>query len=731
MTFKLNLSIILTSLALLAWSTHAHAQEPTLRRFALVVGANNGGAERPALRYAGADAASMQRVLTDLGGVNPEDSLLLLQPDRASLEQALGLLAARLEEARAADVRTEVIFFYSGHSDERGLLLGPERMDYRALRLYIQSMPADVRVAVLDSCASGSLTRAKGGDKVKPFLIDDASQVRGYAFLTSAAEDEAAQESDRVRGSFFTHYLLTGLRGGADTTGDGRVTLSEAYEFAFRETLARTETTAAGPQHAAYDINLSGSGDLVLTDLRTHEARMVLAEDLHGRLYLRRDSDQTLVAELFKPRGRTIALGLEPGRYLITLDDQGRLTRGAKDVTASAPAVLHASDLRAVEPEATASRGGNPADDTTFIPWDLGLLPGLQLNDHHDEPTTHALQLNLLLSYADRIQGAQGAIVGNIATGDVNGVQIAAVFNAAHGVQGGQYSSAVNINDGDLTGAQITGAANINTGDLAGLQIAGGANINTGAVELGQITGGANINTGDLHGFQIAGGANINGGQARGLQIAGGLNLAAEGTQGTQIAPVNISGGQSTGAQIGVINIGNRVNGAMVGVINIASELEGAPIGLLNFIGNGQLHLDLWTDDVTRANAAVRFGSRHVYTLLGAGATPEEDGARWLLIAGVGGHITLDPLFIDIDALYSQVHIPQHTAWPNNSLARLRLALGWQLMDHLAVFGGAALNVFIADEIERAHLDLGPEADPNAVGTTVSLWPGFFAGVQF
>jgi hypothetical protein len=39
------------------------------------------------------------------------------------------------------------------------------------------------------------------------------------------------------------------------------VTLNEAYRFAFDETLARTETTSGGPQHAAYDISLAGTGD--------------------------------------------------------------------------------------------------------------------------------------------------------------------------------------------------------------------------------------------------------------------------------------------------------------------------------------------------------------------------------------------------------------------------------------------------------------------------------------
>ena len=83
-----------------------------------------------------------------------------------------------------------------------------------------------MRLAVLDSCASGALTRVKGGSFQAPFLVDDANKVKGYAILTSSSADEAAQESDRLQASFFTHSLVSGLRGAADTTGDSRVTLN-------------------------------------------------------------------------------------------------------------------------------------------------------------------------------------------------------------------------------------------------------------------------------------------------------------------------------------------------------------------------------------------------------------------------------------------------------------------------------------------------------------------------
>ncbi|MFP2924274.1 caspase domain-containing protein [Pyxidicoccus sp. 3LG] len=275
----------------------AEAPDVTLRRFALIVGSSEGGPGRERLRYAGSDALAMSRVLEELGGVAAADRVLLLESDRGSLLRAMERMKVLVEDAAALGVRRELVLYYSGHSDGDGLLPRGERLSYDDLRRGLGAVPVDVRIAILDSCGSGALTRYKGGVRRPAFLTDTASQVRGHAYLASSSADEVAQESDSIGASFFTHFLVTGLRGAADVSGDGRVTLNEAYQFAFHETLARTERSQGGPQHAAYDIQLAGSGDLVLTDLREGTARLTVAADVQGRLFVR-DWGNQLVAEL-------------------------------------------------------------------------------------------------------------------------------------------------------------------------------------------------------------------------------------------------------------------------------------------------------------------------------------------------------------------------------------------------------------------------------------------------
>lgn len=304
----------------LAQTEPARAAATRARRFAVVAGANR-AAERSPLRYAVADADRFASLLVRMGGVLPADSLLLREPTRQGFLDALADTRARAAAAKGDRARTEVLVYFSGHADERGLMLGRETVTYRELRQAIAAIAADVGIAVLDACASGAITRLKGGQPSPAFLTDESVRVQGYAFLTSSSENEAAQEAEHLRGSYFTHALLTGLRGAADASGDGKVTLGEAYQFAFAETLVQTAATQAGAQHPAYDIKMAGTGDVVMTDVRENSASLVLGPEYEGR-FLVLDAQRRLIAELTKPAGRRVELGLEPGQYQVYYEQE-------------------------------------------------------------------------------------------------------------------------------------------------------------------------------------------------------------------------------------------------------------------------------------------------------------------------------------------------------------------------------------------------------------------------
>lgn len=349
------------SLLVLA-ATAADADTP-LRRYTLIVGANNGGGDRPLLKYGVSDAERFARVMVDLGGVSPEHNTILRQPKLRDLLDGLDVLTRRVTEAARLTgpnaARTEVIVYYSGHADEKGLLLGEDRYSYRSLRDRLDQIPADVRIAVLDACASGAFTRIKGGRARPPFLVDQSASMRGHAFLTSSAATEVAQESDRIRASYFTHYLVSGLRGAADMSGDGRITLNEAYQFAFSETLGRTVDSKGGAQHPSYDINMSGTGDVVMTDVRQLSATLVLAKEVEGRFFIR-NAAQELIVEVYKPFGRTVSLGVEPGVYDVRVEHERTALLAKVSVADGAQLIVDRKQFNPTTVEPTRSRGSVP-----------------------------------------------------------------------------------------------------------------------------------------------------------------------------------------------------------------------------------------------------------------------------------------------------------------------------------------------------------------------------------
>ena len=199
------------------------------------------------------------------------------------------------------------------------------------------------------------------------FLSDSSRDARGHAFLTSSSADEAAQESDRIGAAFFTHYLVSGLRGAADTSRDGVVTLAEAYQFAFNETLGRTERSGAGPQHPAYDIQLAGTGDLVLTDLRSNTANLVLDDKIAGRIYVR-DGGGRLLVELRKEPMYPVQLGLGPGKYRVTVDADGRAFQADVTLEEGKQTRLGQPQLAVAQLQPTQPRGGAPTGDGATQP---------------------------------------------------------------------------------------------------------------------------------------------------------------------------------------------------------------------------------------------------------------------------------------------------------------------------------------------------------------------------
>ncbi len=566
------------------------------------------------LRFAGSDARAFSRVLRDLGGAAPDDLEVLVNPSLADVRAGFSRLYMRMSAARTAGRRVELIVYYSGHSDEEGLLLSGRKLSYNDLRQQIRDMPADVHIAILDSCASGAFTRTKGGKRMPAFMVNESHQVHGHAFLSSSSATEQAQESDRLGGSFFTHAFVGGLRGAADANRDGRVTLNEAYQFAFNETVSRTQNTKYGAQHPNYEMHLVGTGNLILTDLRSTSAAVVLAKELSGRVFVR-DRGQQLVLELNKQGGAPVVLGLPPDTYHLTLSTGEQRTGTKVSVRQGERVTLAMADFsKNIDTESTVARGGPPGAqpdmssyNTSAVHIDLFHLPKME------EKSRHFVALNLLVGggsvlegleigglvnvRTERASGTQIAGIGNFTMGparlQIAGItnwtmgrvdfgQVAGIMNSSGGADLFQLAGIANVAAGPTPGVQVAGITNLQRDGSAGMQVAGIFNWSAGAPRFGQISGiGSWAGTG-IDGFQLSGIASFAGGDMRGLQIGGITNHVRGDMHGMQIAGIYNQASSVSGAQIGLLNIGGAVGGAQFGLVNIARKIDGLQLGLVN-----------------------------------------------------------------------------------------------------------------------------------------------------
>ncbi len=345
----------LTALAIALLPAAAAAQ---VERFAVVVGNDQGQPPDAPLLYAETDASRVAAMLQEVGGVRPENLVLLRGQDASTVRRTLIAVNDRL---RAAGRQAMLIVYYSGHADSAALHPGATSLDLPEIEQLVRGSAATFRLLILDACRSGALTRVKGGAPIAPFDIRLGERVagEGAVFLTSSSASEDSQESDEIKGSFFTHALVSGLLGAADANGDGRVTLDEAYRYSYEATLRASSRSAAGIQHPTFEYEVRGMGDVVLTTLDANAPTRAWVVLPAGRTWLlfQGSPEGSVVGEI-GARDRSRRLSLRAGRYFARGRAPDVLLEGSFDAPAGAALTLDEARLERTEYARLVRKGG-------------------------------------------------------------------------------------------------------------------------------------------------------------------------------------------------------------------------------------------------------------------------------------------------------------------------------------------------------------------------------------
>jgi hypothetical protein len=313
-------------LVLPAWAASALAQ-PTPRAYAVVVGSNAGGDGQEPLQYAEQDATRFAALLTELGRVPREHVQLLLAPSAEELRARLRLVRQDLDRQAARGEPTQLIFYYSGHARAEAANLGREVLPLTELREALASLPTQLTVVILDACQSGAFSGVKGASPAADFSFNSVERLdaQGLAVMASSSGTELSQESEALAAGYFTHHLMTSMRGAGDANQDGRVSLDEAYRYAYEHTLADTARTRVGGQHVTLEMDVKGKGDVPLSYPGEASAQLVLAAGLAGSVLVQQPGHKAVMAEVVKAPNAPLRLALSPGRYDVVVRNGERV----------------------------------------------------------------------------------------------------------------------------------------------------------------------------------------------------------------------------------------------------------------------------------------------------------------------------------------------------------------------------------------------------------------------
>jgi len=189
----------------------------------------------PTLRFTDDDAYQFYAFLkSPEGGAVPDDQISVLIDEDASKDKILKSMESLFKKADANDV---VLMYFSGHGLDGSFI--PNDFDgynnaiaHRDILTIFENSAAKHKICIADACHSGSLmaSRSMSGDLANYYESFDNS-ASGTALLLSSKKEEVSLEYKGLRQGVFSHFLIRGLKGEANTNKDKIVSVEELYDY--------------------------------------------------------------------------------------------------------------------------------------------------------------------------------------------------------------------------------------------------------------------------------------------------------------------------------------------------------------------------------------------------------------------------------------------------------------------------------------------------------------------
>ena len=209
-----------------------------MKVWALVVGVAQ-YSHMPVLRYPDDDAYRMYAFLKSPdGGGLPDNQIKVLIDEDATKQNIKTSMKELFSQAAPEDI---VLFYFAGHG-LKGSFLPIDfdgynfKLSHEEINALMEENQAHLKLTIADACHSGSAASDFGGntdEMMKNLYNSFASKGQEQAILMSSKSEETSLESKGLRQGVFSHFLIRGLKGEADSNKDNVVTLKELYDFIY------------------------------------------------------------------------------------------------------------------------------------------------------------------------------------------------------------------------------------------------------------------------------------------------------------------------------------------------------------------------------------------------------------------------------------------------------------------------------------------------------------------
>jgi len=234
-------------------------RDEEIKIWAVVVGVAR-YAHMPVLKYTDDDAYHIYAFLkSPEGGALPDDQIRVLIDEDAT---RTNIMSAMRQTFLKADENDVVLLYFSGHGLQGSFLPVDfdgynNKLKHDEVQQLFSETKAKHKICFADACHSGTLTamKAPGNILTNYYNAFEGSQ-GGTALLLSSKGDEFSLEDQGLRQGIYSHFLIRGLKGEADTDQNKIVTIQELFNYVSRKVTKYTANAQTPTITGNYDRNM-------------------------------------------------------------------------------------------------------------------------------------------------------------------------------------------------------------------------------------------------------------------------------------------------------------------------------------------------------------------------------------------------------------------------------------------------------------------------------------------